>query len=123
MHGAKYPPDKDGLKQQVVIDFLCDRKQQDRRRENSGKTTREEDGEEGSGEGGGEDEKDPNSADGQETDDGEGGKLKYLSYNDVQGTKVLSLEWTTKYACEDSSKEGRSSSSGHWGFFTWLVIM
>jgi autophagy-related protein 27 len=121
MHGAKFPPTKNGIKQQVVIDFLCDRKQQNRRGESSGNTTKDEDGEEGNGED--EDEDDPNAADGQETEDGEGGKLKYLSYNDVQGTQVLSLEWTTKYACEDPNTEGRSHSSGHWGFFTWLVIM
>lgn len=130
LHGAKYPPNKSGKNQQAVIDFLCDRKDQDRRREIPGNTTRDEDGKDGKdgkdgedGNGEDEDEDDPNPADGQETDDGEGGKLKFLSYDDVQGTQVLSLEWTTKYACEDSSNEGRGSSSGHWGFFTWFIIM
>ena len=121
LHGAKYPPDK-----QAVIDFLCDRKEQDRRRRDvSGIAMRDEDGGDG-GDGGDEkggDEGDPIPTDGQESEDGEGGKLKFLSYEEVQGTDVLSIEWTTTYACEDSTPGGDSSSSGHWGFFTWLIIM
>lgn len=125
LHGAKYPPDKSGKKQQAVIDFLCDRKEQDRRREVSGIATRDEDGGDGEDENGGDggDKEDPIPTDGQESEDGEGGKLKFLSYEDMQGTDVLSLEWTTTYACENSSPGGDSSSSGHWGFFTWLIIM
>lgn len=124
LHGAKYPPNRSGKKQQAVIDFLCDRKEHDRRRETSGIAARDEDAEDGGdGNGNGGDEEDPSPTDGQESEDGEGGKVKFLSYEDVQGTQVLSLEWTTSYACEHSSSGGHSSSSGHWGFFTWLIIM
>lgn len=122
LHGAKYPPNKDGKKQQAVIDFLCDRKEQDRRRTRtlSRSTARDEDEKEGKGVN---DEDDSNPTEGQETDDGEGGKLEFLGYDGSEGPKVLSLKWTTKYACEDSSDKGTGSGSGHWGFFTWLIIM
>lgn len=125
LHGAKYPPNKEGKRQQAVVDFLCDRKEQDRRRGILGITEREEDGEDGGdgGDGSGDGGEDSNPADGRETDDGHGGKLKFLSYDDMEGVQVLSLEWTTKYACEDSSSGGSGASSGHWGFFTWLIIM
>lgn len=121
LHGAKYPPNKDGKKQQAVIDFLCDRKDPEKR--NHIPEVRPRDKADGDGD---DDEEDPLPNDRQETDDGEGGKLKFLSYEDVEGTQVLSLEWTTKYACEDSSAGGGGgdkSSSGHWGFFTWFIIM
>lgn len=36
---------------------------------------------------------------------------------------VLRLTWHTELACEDSQPEGGSSSSEHWGFFTWLIIL
>jgi hypothetical protein len=40
---------------------------------------------------------------------------------------VLRLDWKTKYACEDYKRENPGSSGGsgggHWGFFTWLIIM
>ena len=125
LHGAKYPPTRDGKKQQAVIDFLCERKEQDRRREISRIAKRDEDKEDGGdeGDGNGDGEGDSNPADGQETDDGQGGKLKFLSYDEGQDPMVLSLEWITKYACEDSSSGGSGASSGHWGFFTWLIIM
>lgn len=125
LHGPKYPPSpaKNSKKQQAIIEFLCDRKEQDRRRGFSGITERDDDGEEGGDKkGGGDEDSDPED-DGGEVDDGQGGKLKFLSYEDVQDIQVLSLEWTTKYACEDASSGGSSTSSGHWGFFTWVIIM
>lgn len=122
LHGAKYPPTKSGKKQQAIIDFLCDRKEQDRRRQIPWITKSDENGEDG-GDGNGDGDEGSNPADGREIDDGQGGKLKFLSYDEVEDVKVLSLEWTTKYACEDSSSGGSGTSSGHWGFFTWLIIM
>lgn len=116
LHGPKYPPNsKSGKKQQAIIDFVCDRKEQDRRRDEDG-----EDGGDKKGEG---DEDSNPKDDGRETDDEDGGTLKFLSYDDVQDVQVLSLEWTTKHACEGSSSGGSSASSGHWGFFTWFIIM
>ena len=58
-----------------------------------------------------------------ETDDEHGGTLSYVDYTMIGDVKVLSLEWKTQYACEDAKDEGKSSGSGHWGFFTWLIIM
>lgn len=118
MNGAKYPPGKTAKKQKAVIEFLCDakpEKKQDRRRGTSGLSTTSKDDDDD-----GEDVEDPEAGD--VTEDGQGGRLKYLSYEDVGGTMILSLEWTTKYACEDAKQEP-APSSGHWGFFTWLIIM
>ena len=89
-------------KQKAVVEFLCPPKQEDRRRLRRGK--------------GG------HTATGEEVDDDHDGRLKYISYAQVEDTMVLSLEWTTKYACENANDEVKTSS-GHWGFFTWLIIM
>ena len=56
-------------------------------------------------------------------DDGQGGTLKYISWAPEGGSTVLRLEWETTHACENSSAPTNSSSSGHWGFFTWFIIM
>jgi hypothetical protein len=45
---------------------------------------------------------------------------KYLPDTDVD---VLWLEWYTKYACENQKDEDDAAKSGHWGFFTWFLIM
>lgn len=113
MNGAKFPP-KNGSKQKAVIEFLCDAKEQERRRGLPGVQPREDDDD------GGEDDENPNA--GEEVDDGKGGRLKFIEYVDVEGTMTLNLEWTTKYACENAKPEP-GTSSGHWGFFTWLIIM
>lgn len=109
MNGAKYP-EENPKKQKAVVEFLCDAPEQSRRR---WLATRDDDPKDG---------KDDPKA-GEEVDDGHGGRLKFLSYDDVLGTKVLSLEWKTEYACENSADRGQSSGSGHWGFLTWLIIM
>jgi hypothetical protein len=36
---------------------------------------------------------------------------------------VLHLTWYTEHACYTASGGGDSSSSGHWGFFTWMIVM
>jgi autophagy-related protein 27 len=49
------------------------------------------------------------------------GTLKYTGYDRKVPDSVvdtLRLEWTTKYACEKDTPAG-----GHWGFFTWFLIM
>ncbi|KAL8654078.1 MAG: hypothetical protein Q9226_003576 [Calogaya cf. arnoldii] len=119
LHGPKYP-DKNGQKQKAVIEFLCLDKAEEKNKkaEKRGLTTRKDEDENG-------DEED-HSATGEIADDGHGGTLKYLDYSTVGEEKVLSLEWRTKYACEDAAKKGgddKSSSSGHWGFFTWFIII
>lgn len=115
MNGEKYK-DK---KQKAVIDFICPQgKKEERRDRLSDRMAFADDGKEtGDGD---EDEEDP-SADA-EVDDGQGGTLKFLKYEDVEKEKILNLEWTTTYACEDA-KTDPVTKTGHWGFFTWLVIM
>lgn len=102
-------------KQQAIIEFICDASARDRRRNVAGLSAAEDDeGDGGSGDG----------KEGEEVDDGQGGILKLLSWKVVEDTKVLSLEWTTEYACEHAKEGGeKKSSSGHWGFFTWFIIM
>ncbi|KAL8771018.1 MAG: hypothetical protein Q9209_003437 [Squamulea sp. 1 TL-2023] len=111
LHGPKYP-DKGGKKHKAVFEFLC----ADRAEEKRGLGRRDEDG----------DGEEDHSATGEVADDGHGGTLRYIDYTEVGEEKVLSLEWRTKYACEDAKKrEDKSSSSnkGHWGFFTWFIII
>lgn len=110
MNGAKYPQDETGKKQKAVVEFLCDAPEQSRRRWLAARDDDTKDGKD-----------DPEAR--KEVDDGHGGRLKFLSYDDVLDTQVLSLEWRTKYACENSTDRGQDSGSGHWGFFTWLIIM
>ncbi|KAL9586060.1 MAG: hypothetical protein Q9212_001150 [Teloschistes hypoglaucus] len=108
LQGPKY----EGRKQKAVIEFLCLDKAEERdlraRGEKEG-TLQDDDGEE------------DHSATDEVSDDGHGGTLKYLDYDVVGDDKVLSLEWRTKYACEKGESPARSS--GHWGFFTWFIIV
>ena len=61
---------------------------------------------------------------GEEVDDGVGGRLKFVRYEMEEDIRVLRLDWTTDYACENrTTDDDENSSSGHWGFFTWLIIM
>lgn len=123
LHGPKYP-EKNGQKQKAVIEFLCLDKAEEKKKAAVMKrgpwiAARNDDGDE-----------EDHSATGEVADDGHGGTLKYLDYSTVGDSKVLSLEWRTKYACEDAAKRGDGDdndkgggSSGHWGFFTWFIIM
>lgn len=36
---------------------------------------------------------------------------------------VLTLEWRTKFACENVEGGGGGKEKGNWGFFTWFIIM
>ena len=103
MHGGK---DSDGQKQKAIVEFLCDASANDDRRRHL-LVAEEEDhknGEDGDKEG-------------EEVDDEHGGKLKFLSWDIEEGMKVLRLEWTTKYACENVKDDKTRSSDGHWGEF------
>lgn len=101
-------------KQRAVVEFLCPPKEEERRRQRRDKDDKDDD--EG---------EDDDTATGEEVDDGAGGRLKYVSYESAGEVMVLNLEWTTPFACEDATddNEEKKSSSGHWGFFTWLIIM
>ena len=106
MGGGK---DEDGKKQKAIIEFLCspNHKYEDP------EVFTAEDEEEGDGEHGGE-----------EVDDEHGGKIKILSWDDEEDKfRVLRLEWTTQYACEDPKDRGNDETGGHWGFFTWFILM
>ena len=113
-------------KQKAIVDFLCPSKDERKRRvgrdkdENDGRVKRDDKDGKGNDEG-----EDDDVASGEEVDDGAGGWLKYISYAEVKDTWVLTLEWTTKYACEGAhgKDDENKASSGHWGFFTWLIIM
>ena len=117
MGGGMYPPKK-GKLQRAVVEFLCHKDAEEGRRK--ALLTRED--EEGDDDGG-ENKKDDERRAKLQTDDGEGGTLKFISYGQVGDDEVLNLEWKTKYACEDGSGDDEGSSSGHWGFFTWFIIM
>ncbi|KAL8803035.1 MAG: hypothetical protein Q9182_003405 [Xanthomendoza sp. 2 TL-2023] len=111
LHGPTYPA-KEGKKHKAVIEFLCKDKAEEKRR----LTRRKAEGDDG---------EEDHSAQGEVADDGHGGTLKYLDFTNVGEERVLSLEWRTKYACEDVPKEAddKPGKSGHWGFFTWFIIM
>ena len=110
MGGGRYPIDsKNGEKQKAVVEFLCDKKPEERRREMLRRDGKEEGDEEGNAR--------------ETTDDGEGGTLSFSSYEMVGDERVLGLTWRTKYACEDAQEDSGKPGGGHWGFFTWFIIM
>jgi len=52
--------------------------------------------------------------------------LRYLGYEKNDPDKdvdILRLEWYTKHACESQKDKDDAAKSGHWGFFTWFLIM
>jgi autophagy-related protein 27 len=49
--------------------------------------------------------------------------LKFLSFDYGKDVDILRLEWRTKYACESQNDEDDAAKKGHWGFFTWFLIM
>ena len=135
-------------KQEAVIEFLCSKevdKMTLRRRTHPELLPRREKDEEEDDEDDEDDDEDDKDKDkdedeepdlphdGESTSDGAGGILKFTSYDLVGESKVLNLEWQTPHACEDSAKDGsgkggggkdgKSEGGGHWGFFTWLIIM
>lgn len=119
MGGGSYPPKK-GKPQKAVVEFLCDRKNETEKQRAFSMNDAEEGDDEGNEKGGKDDEELRAE---EQTDDGEGGTLRFQSYEKVGDEEVLSLEWKTRYACEDTKDSGSKSSSGHWGFFTWFIIM
>ena len=102
-------------KQKASVELLC-------QRDETGDEVRrsaEDDEDDGDGENKAHDDS------GEKQSDGHGGTLKLISWKiEEDDINVLRLEWETKYACEDADgSDGESSSSGSWGFFTWLLIM
>ncbi len=103
MHGGKY----EKKNQKAFVDFICIPESEERRRE-LGSNLAAEEGLDRSGE---------------EVDDGNGGKIKFMSWQDEGDVKALRLVWHTQYACEDAVERNGKPSSGHWGFFTWFILM
>ena len=144
MGGGLFPINGRKTKQETVIEFLCKREgdgeSEDMRRraeapefltDPSRRKIKKDDDDDSDKDG---DDNDNDGFpelphDGETTSDGAGGTLKYISYDMVGDNKVLSLEWRTPRACEDDAKDSPNkgktddSSGGHWGFFTWLIIM
>lgn len=127
MNGGKF----EKVKQKAIIEFICKPDAEDERKRrrdelHSSNTEerrdKDEDKDEDADDGDDDEEEDRS---GEVTDDGHGGKLKYISWEpENDQTRVLRLQWDTKYACEDAkSSNDAKSSSGHWGFFTWFIIM
>lgn len=99
----------------AIMEFLCPAKGEERRRSYQALTAEDDDDKKG----------EENDADksGEETDDGDGGTIKLLSWDNQDKPKTLRLKWETKHACENAAGEGGGSSKGHWGFFTWFILM
>ena len=76
MYGQK----SDGAQQKAVIDFLCDARAEERRKRDLSSLVARDDDEE------------DHSATGEVADDGHGGKVKYISYEQVgDNHKVLTM--------------------------------
>ena len=119
MGGGSYFSDLKERDQKAVVEFLCDRKDEPGERRRALLATDEpDDGKNVAGTPNEEERKKK-----EQTDDGQGGVLKFVSYSLVGEDEILSLEWRTKYACEDRTDDAGENSSGHWGFFTWFIIM
>ena len=102
MNGGK---DSDGQKQKAIVEFLCDTSAKHGRRRDL--LVAEEEDDHGDGEDG--------DKEGKEVDDEHGGKLKFVSWDVEESTKVLRLEWTTRYGCENAEDDKTGSNNGHWG--------
>lgn len=107
MNGGK---DGDGQKQKAIVEFLCNTGARENQRRDLLVAENEED--DGNGE--------TEAREGEEVDDEHGGRLKLVSWDVEEGTKVLRLDWTTKYGCEDVKDDKTGASSGHWGEFLGL---
>ena len=105
MNGGK---DSNNLRQKAIVEFLCDGSTKDDTKRILRATEDEEnDKDDGTG--------DDENKEGEEVDDGHGGKVKLVSWDVEESTRVLRLDWTTKYGCEDAKDDRSGSSSGHWG--------
>lgn len=114
LNGGKHEKQK----QQASVELLC-------QKDGNGDEARRRAEDEGDDNDDGDGKNKPHDDSGEKQSDGHGGSLKLLSWKvEEDDVKVLRLEWMTKYACEDAdASNGGSSSSGSWGFFTWLIIM
>lgn len=119
LHGGKHKFGNLLKKQRAVITLLCDRERTglEGLEEPKPDGDKKKDGEKKDG-----DKKDNKDKEGKSKRDDEENKksLVFKSYNEEEGT--LDLGWRTKYACENV-EDGGSAPSGHWGFFTWVIVL
>lgn len=144
MSGGRHPLEKNGREQRAIIEMLCKKgvkgtegewdpsdqyetvpiETEDDKQDLSSRRKRRADGDESNGDGeGGEDE-----GDGKTEHQllKENATLIFDSYGPMAengNVDVLRMTWYTELACEDSQPEEGSSSSQHWGFFTWLFVL
>ncbi|KAF3481238.1 Atg27p [Arthroderma uncinatum] len=133
LHGGKHPFKKEGKNQKAVFNFLCDPERTglegltDAKPE-SGNKDEDKKGDDKKGDDKkGDDKKGDDKKEGKEEgksrkrEEDSSKSLQLKGYNQEEG--VLNLEWRTKYACEDVEGGGGNKSSGHWGFFTWMIVL
>ncbi|KAI9838103.1 MAG: hypothetical protein M1819_006259 [Sarea resinae] len=136
MHGGRYPfTHKDGVQQKAIVEFLCDETRTGLEGDELGNGRNDDDDDDDDEDEDDDDDKrrlreratkgtDEKGDDEKKPSDEQ--SLRFVKYGKEGDIDVLRLEWLTKYACEsrknkDDSKGG--SSSGHWGFFTWFIIV
>lgn len=104
--------------QKVIVEFICDKDlfgdenlydPEDKYDGDDGKEKRDETEE---------------PEDGEKEDPAKQPSLKLVKY-DKTGVDfdILRLEWKTKFACLDAKDQKDRDPNGHWGFFTWFIIM
>ncbi|KAL4940380.1 hypothetical protein BDV06DRAFT_20904 [Aspergillus oleicola] len=125
LSGGEYPVEGEKKKDAgAVIEFLCD---PDRsgleglvKEEEPKRLRAREDGEDGDGENEGDGDEDKTPFNNGTVPDR---SLQFKSFGKTDDdTYVLRLDWKTRYAC-DNYLEDHGSSSNHWGFFTWLIVI
>ena len=98
--------------QKAIIELLC-RRDDGKTRQRRSLDSREDD----------EDKSKPEWEAAKKADDGAGGEIEFLSYEE----DTLRLEWRTPYGCEDAKDapkdEDGSSGGGGWGFFSWFFFL
>ena len=127
INGGKYPfGKKDGKSQKAFIEFLCDPERTGNEGSVDGEKV-ESDAiiEDQSGAAVDVGKRDSDDEEEPKKDPNEGKSLKFISYeqDDDGKTEILRLKWYTKYACEGMADSHPTRKNGHWGFFTWFIIM
>ncbi|KAI9760470.1 MAG: hypothetical protein M4579_001664 [Chaenotheca gracillima] len=129
MHGGRYPLKSSGKKQKAIVEFLCDRERTGLERGSGlGDGSKKDDEKEDEGE---PEERRRRAEDDDDEEDGrhqtsnsDEKSLRLISYKEGETEDILRLEWRTKYACEgETDRKDGGSGNGHWGFFTWFIII
>ncbi|KAL4934418.1 autophagy-related protein 27 [Aspergillus undulatus] len=127
MSGGEYPVEGEKKKKSAgaVIEFLCDLDRSgleglvDEDPKRLLRAT--EGGENGGGEGDGEGDSEDKAPFNNGTNPNR--SLQFKSFGKADDdTYVLRLDWKTRYACDNYLRDS-GSSSNHWGFLTWLIVI